>query len=315
MKKIKSILQQQYNLVSRTVRQVKGGWTAEAYKVITDKSSYFLKVYDKSRPSITPYIERIDDYLPITEWLDKETSLHEKIPVPLKTSSGRMSYEDSKSVYLLYPFIVGDTLGSSSLSENQIIEYGNIVGMLHSYGDDIPINTDSIKEDFTIPHEQMLHTILTGKTQLATDVQELVLQNQETMINFLLMTKKLANKLKKKNLPMRLCHTDLHNWNLMQTKESLMLIDWEGLKLSPVEADLRFLMEEPFDESFNKIFIQAYKDIHPDYHVNEEALKFFHNRRQLEDIGEFIQQLLYETLSRTDKEETIHWLRDSLENL
>lgn len=134
MKKIKSILQQQYNLVSRTVRQVKGGWTAEAYKVITDKSSYFLKVYDKSRPSITPYIERIDDYLPITEWLDKETSLHEKIPVPLKTSSGRMSYEDSKSIYLLYPFIVGDTLGSSSLSENQIIEYGNIVGMLHSYG-------------------------------------------------------------------------------------------------------------------------------------------------------------------------------------
>lgn len=161
----------------------------------------------------------------------------------------------------------------------------------------------------------MLHTILTGKTQLATDVQELVLQNQETMINFLLTTKKLANKLKKKNLPMRLCHTDLHNWNLMQTKESLMLIDWEGLKLSPVEADLRFLMEEPFDESFNKIFIQAYKDIHPDYHVNEEALKFFHNRRQLEDIGEFIQQLSYETLSSTDKEETIHWLRDSLENL
>jgi thiamine kinase-like enzyme len=42
------------------------------------------------------------------------------------------------------------------------------------------------------------------------------------------------------NHAMQLCHTDAHGWNLMQN-QNLMLIDWEGLKLAPVEADLRAL--------------------------------------------------------------------------
>lgn len=315
MEKLKDMLQQQYNLPPHTLTQVNGGWTAEAYEVITDHSAYFLKVYDKNRLSVTPYIERIEDYLPITEWLHEETSLRGKIPIPLKNFSGKMSYEDNNSVYLLYPFIEGNTVGSSSLSKDQINEYASIVGTLHSYGREIPIDMDSLKEDFAIPHERLLHNILIGLIQLPNDSQPLVHQYQATLMHFLLATKELGEKLKKKELPMRLCHTDLHNWNLMQTKEHLILIDWEGLKLSPVEADLRFLIEEPLDESFNTAFIDAYKEIHPDYHVNKEALQFFHNRRQLEDIGEFIQQLLYETLSNMERKETTQWLKDIFEKL
>ena len=49
-----------------------------------------------------------------------------------------------------------------------------------------------------------------------------------------------------RHAPLRyaLCHTDIHGWNLMQ-EDRLILIDWEGLKLAPVEADL-FSFTETF---------------------------------------------------------------------
>ena len=48
----------------------------------------------------------------------------------------------------------------------------------------------------------------------------------------------LSEILRRSNPKMALCHTDIHNWNLMQRDEQLVLIDWEGLKLAPVKADL-----------------------------------------------------------------------------
>ncbi len=67
------------------------------------------------------------------------------------------------------------------------------------------------------------------------------------------------------------CHTDLHNWNLMQSKNILILIDWEGLKVAPPEADLMFLKEKPY----YKCFLDIYQEKHPDFQVNSDSMEFY----------------------------------------
>lgn len=42
---------------------------------------------------------------------------------------------------------------------------------------------------------------------------------------------------------MVLCHTDAHGWNLIQSNK-LVLVDWEGLRLAPPEADLNMFTKK-----------------------------------------------------------------------
>lgn len=110
---------------------------------------------------------------------------------------------------------------------------------------------------------------------------------------------------------MALCHTDIHNWNLMQRDEQLVLIDWEGLKLAPVKADLMFFVDKPYYD----VFMNIYLKLHKDFLINTDALLFYHIRRKLEDIWEFIEQLLYDNQEDKERNETIKVLDGELNNL
>lgn len=107
---------------------------------------------------------------------------------------------------------------------------------------------------------------------------------------------------------MALCHTDIHNWNLMQFKQQLILIDWEGLRLAPVEADMMFLVDKPY---YNR-FLSIYRKSHKDFVINPDALQFYQEKRKLEDIWEFIEQLLFDNQDTQERADTIDSLRKEL---
>ena len=86
----------------------------------------------------------------------------------------------------------------------------------------------------------------------------------------MLKIEELSEALKNRDLRMALCHTDVHGWNLMSTGQ-LKLIDWEGLKLAPVEADMMSFVDEPYFSEFMRI----YANTHSHYEVNIEALTFY----------------------------------------
>lgn len=88
--------------------------------------------------------------------------------------------------------------------------------------------------------------------------------------------------------------------------EKLILIDWEGLKLAPAEADMMLLIENPYWKQFMKVYLQH----HENYHINQDALAFYQLRRRLEDIWEFAEQLLYEELDAQEKDEIIGYLTE-----
>lgn len=312
MNQVKSILKEHYDIDIINVLPQKGGWASLAYKVSNKNQSYFLKVYEKSRASTPKLTAHIDQYVPILVWLIKNSNLKGKIPVPLMTSDSEYKCEDEYGIYLLYEYIEGETIGDRNLTANQIYQLSKIITELHSYGDDIPIGTDAFIEDFEVPFLPMLRQILQKEREdLPSDVWKLIYSFKSQLNNLIQTVEELSQNLKNGDLRMSLCHTDLHNWNLMQSGQELMLIDWEGLKLALPEADLMFLVDKPY---FNE-FLSIYQKTHRNFSINPDAMAFYEGKRRLEDIWEFLEQLLYDKQEEQERMVIMNDLREELHGL
>ncbi|CEI80608.1 hypothetical protein J18TS1_38000 [Oceanobacillus oncorhynchi subsp. incaldanensis] len=301
-----AILQEAYGVHPVHVQSKQGGWASLAFEIKAEDAAYFLKVYEKRRASTPKLTAWIDQYAPIVEWLAYNSDLKGKIPVPLQTKEGKYQCEDTENSYLLYPFIDGETIGEQGLTKQQVSEFAHIIAALHSFGKEIPFPTKALKEDFDVPFlEELEEVIHFNEKHIPGELHALFRENREKIAAWISSIKELSEKLKSASFDMVLCHTDLHHWNLMQG-EKLLLIDWEGLKLAPPEADMMFLTEKPYWKQFMEVYLQH----HESYHINQDALAFYQLRRRLEDIWEFAEQLLYEEPDAQEKEEIIGYLRE-----
>lgn len=312
--RIKTVLKDHYHTGHVDVIPQQGGWAALAYKVFDDTHTYFLKVYEKSRTSTSKWTALIDHYLPVTIWLLQNSSLKDKIPVPILTKHGEYKCESEDAIYLLYQYINGETIGNRDLSEEQVCRLAEIMAELHSFGEEIPVKTEALMEDFSVPFLQQLRSTL-DKDQcndtMTTDVAEIIEPYAERIKYLMDTVEQLSARLKNGSLRMALCHTDIHNWNLMQSEGRLILIDWEGLKIAPVEADLMFLVDNPHYDAF----LSTYLKFHKNYMINDDALKFYQVRRKLEDVWEFIEQLLFDKQDEQEKAETKNLLIKELKEI
>lgn len=309
MERLQKMLKDYYSLEHTVVVPQKGGWAALAYKVQSDGHTYFLKVYEKSRASTPKWTALIDDYVPVLLWLEEHSRLKGKIPVPILTKDGRYQCEDDDGIYLLYEYIVGDTIADTELTKDQVRQLAEMIAELHRYGEEVPLVTSAMKESFTVPFLEQLRSTLDG--ELPDHLGKELLHHIDRLKKLMLKVEELSEALKNRDLRMALCHTDVHGWNLMSTGQHLKLIDWEGLKLAPVEADMMSFVDEPYFSEFMRI----YANTHRQYEVNIEALTFYQGRRKLEDVWEFMEQLLYDEQNDEERTSTLNSLRKELEGI
>lgn len=309
MEQLQGILKEYYGLDRTHVVPQKGGWAALAYKVQSEGYAYFLKVYEKSRASTPKWTALIDDYVPVLLWLEEHSRLKGKIPVPILTKDGCYQCEDDEGIYLLYEYIVGDTIADTKLTKDQVRQLAEMIAELHRYGEEVPLVTSAMKESFTVPFLEQLRSTLDG--ELPYDLGKVLLHHIDSMKKLMLKIEELSEALKNRDLRMALCHTDVHGWNLMSTGQQLKLIDWEGLKLAPVEADMMSFVDEPYFSEFMRI----YANTHSQYEMNIEALTFYQGRRKLEDVWEFMEQLLYDEQNDEERTSTLNSLRKELEGI
>lgn len=311
--KVRSILKEHYDVDITGVMPKQGGWASLAYKVFNENQSHFLKVYEKNRASTPKLTVLIDQYVPIMIWLMRNNCfLKGRISVPIITSSGKYKCEDDYGIYLLYDFIEGETIGDRDLTKDQVLQLSKIIAELHLYGGDIPVETVAIKENFDLPFLHSLHSVLRkSRSDFPFDVWDLI-QSYSPQLNDLVdAVEELSQNLRNCDLRMALCHTDLHYWNLMRSGHQLMLIDWEGLKLAPVEADLMFLVDKPYFSEF----LSIYQKTHPNYSINPDAIAFYQRKRRLEDIWEFLEQLLFDEQDEQERFKTRDYLKKELNGI
>ena len=277
------------NVVCNDITEVYGGFDDKNthYKVTADSKIFFLKVYDKSKVQTSQWTENIDVYMPVLVWLNENTDLRGRIIRPYKTNDGEYRFEDDENIFLLFDYIEGETAGKS-LSHSQLLEAAEILACLHNVGNDIPIDMNKMKEDFSVPFCFSLDKFMAKKYSsspayikaiLRPCLEPLMAKNEKV--------KSLSEKFKKMNLDMTLCHMDAHGYNLMQS-ERLVLIDWETAKYAPPESDL-ILFTKP---GYWDTFIGHYNKRRPNFVLNNDLLTFYVHRRNIEDIWEFINTIL-----------------------
>ncbi|MFD1260190.1 aminoglycoside phosphotransferase family protein [Entomomonas asaccharolytica] len=298
------VLLNEYKITPNIIVEEKGGWASLAYKVVTVDNNYFLKVYEKKRASTEKLTQYLDDYLSIVMWLGKN-ALAGQIVEPILTRDLAYKYEDENYIYVLFNYITGNVVADNDLATLQVKQLAQIVANLHSYNEQIPFAISHLKEQFELPFNMQLIYFL--KQQLAccsNDIKEVLSPFVAEIVKQINYIEQLAKRLQQQKLAFVLCHTDIHGWNIMQVDNHLILLDWEGLKLAPAEADL-FMF---YNKAFFKDFINYYQQLHPNFKINQTVMLFYRCRRSLEDLWELIEQLVIDNVTGKLRADTLHLL-------
>ena len=303
MNKIEHILKTQFGVECTDLAEIYGGLSAMNYKIETNAKTFFLKVYDKKKAQASLWTENINCYMPILIWLNENTKLQGRIVRPIKTDKGDYRFDDDDNVFLLFDYIEGETVGKS-LTHAQILEAADIMACLHSNGNEIPVNTEKIKEDFSVPFCFSLeHFIAENYSTLPADVKAILQPCLEQLVSKNNEVKSLSEKVKQKKIKMVLCHTDAHGWNLMQGKH-LVLVDWEGIKLAPAEADLAMFSKKEYWDTF----IEHYNKLRLEFILDNDLFSFYILRRKIEDIWAFMESILFDNQSDEQRKRDLDFL-------
>jgi Ser/Thr protein kinase RdoA (MazF antagonist) len=225
---------------------------------------------------------------------------------PILAKSGAYKCEDDNVLYMVFPFVNGQTIGDEKLMPAQARELGRITARLHAYGAEIPVPTDGLKETFDVSFCDTLNGwIRSGQHPI---LDEAMAPYAKTIFKASKALRNAADVLRESDLRYVLCHTDIHGWNLMQS-DTLVLIDWEGLKLAPAEADLFSLTDTFFFGYAWDDFMSAYRSVHSTYVVNPEAMRFYRLRRRLEDIYAFAGSIIFDKLTQEEMRTSLDYLK------
>lgn len=298
MNEISALLQFEYGISVNNITPAIGGWSALAYKVDSEQGAYFLKAYEKRKSGTAAQLERLNLCMAVASWLENNTVLQGRINAPLLTKNGDVKVETQNYAYLLFSYMDGITLRTTPLSIYQQEELAEILGELHRHGADMPFDFSSVQETFEIPCTELM------KIQRKPNDSLCVYRQYDMLMRAIDQAHKLAEYAEAEKLPFVLCHTDIHGWNLMQS-DRLILIDWESIKLAPVEADLFTFWGDWYwgDSKWGSYWdtiLPVYRKLRPEYTIREDILRYYQICRHIEDIDAFYRQYVYDDM--TDEE-------------
>jgi Ser/Thr protein kinase RdoA (MazF antagonist) len=297
MDNLKTTLSKHYNIRNAQLTEMIPGWSALAYCVEASDRRFFLKVYGKMRYTVQFWIEGIDRYIPALIWLGEHTALRGRIPSIVKTTDGSYKYENEEQLYILFDWIDGTTPRDKPLTPLQMSELSLLIAKLHGFDEGIPAFSNVLRESYDIHfYESLLSRAQSRDENIPREYISLIIEK-------LLQLKETSNMLTALNLPFVLCHNDIHGWNVITQGNNLFLLDWEGLKLAPAEADLfMFKYERYWGQRWDE-FYDVYRKTHPNLEINETLMRFFQLRRRLWDIDEFVSNITLDNESVEVQEE------------
>jgi spectinomycin phosphotransferase len=156
---------------------------------------------------------------------------------------------------ILYPFITTDTASVVEMSHEQWVSLGKIVKEIHSTNlsglvAELPKENFSKKwidwiKDLSIKIEDNNNEDVL-KTQMARIWNEKLKKIDEMVERAV----ELSQAIEKRNLENVLCHTDLHEDNILVKDKEIFIVDWDNPMLAPKERDLMFMIGTKNEGSF-----------------------------------------------------------------
>ena len=295
-----------------SVRKIRGGWSAGAFVLETPVRRLLLKEYRKNRAAFQKLIAPVAFYMPALEQLNKDPVLTGRISRPVKFSDGQFLSETNEAAYLLFDFVAGRRAAQRDFNVQRVIDLADIIARLH----DIPAGDLFIKkrakapeEDFKTDFCSSLLDLVYGQT--VCDLRSFIAPYRRQIRQKVALLEQLAKQLRSGDREKVLCHTDIHTGNLITLKDGFVLIDWEGLKFAPPEADLFCIFSYPWKD----IFFERYLKRRQNIRIDQAGILFYQTRRVLEDIFEFAEQLQFETMTPAKRSKTFCFLKELCEAL
>lgn len=280
-----------YGYEAKDVLEVKGGTVGYTYSI---DQKYFLKIYDTELVVTKRCTEKLLEQLTVLHILQNKSLLTDKICYPIKNIFGQYFYAHDNVIGVLFNFIDGSAIGyENEYSNDCVVQLAEIVKTLHQ----VPIQEFynlCPKEQFNLDFCNELKFIMENElTKLPMHFYHISKEYKDVVIEKIVEVKDLAEKLKQMNLPLVLCHTDIHGGNIMYNSQGkLFLVDWENVILAPKEADLFSFSEKTYFHNFSD-------------NVNKTALLYYTIRRDLEDIWEFLNSVIHEEYDTSEQTQVL----------
>lgn len=274
------------------------------YRASSQQGDYFVKLRG----------EIFSEHSATIPFVLKEYGVAQVI-APLPNHAGRLWTPLGTYNLVLSPFVEGKNGFEQPLSAQQWIELGTVLRQIHTAALPAAILNG-------IPHEQFSPFFRDKARAFQSLAQQHVfrdpvaavfaafMRDKQIELNALLdYADALAQVVKGKQLPLTLCHGDIHVGNVLLTPDgSLYIVDWDTLMLAPVERDLMFMgagigtntLYSPDEQA--AYFFQGYGQ----YPSDQAALAYYRCERIVQDVYAYCQQILMTAGDSADRLEGLH---------
>jgi spectinomycin phosphotransferase len=275
-------LREAYALDVRDVALIPGRTHAEAtvYRVEADGSSYFFKLTHNQPPnslSVVQHLARAG----ITQ-----------VPAPAKSRDGLLTTAIGALSAILYPFIEGENGFTHPLTDQQWIALGAAVRAIHDVEVPPSLSATMRHENYSNvwrsrvrSHMGAIET-LDPDDEVSRGLVELLSTWRDAITKLVEHSELLAATLRRVDLPLVVCHGDLHAGNvLVDGDRSLAIVDWDDPVLAPKERDLMFVGAGIGGVWNGPAESDAFYRGYGPTTVNADALAYYRCERVVEDVA------------------------------
>ncbi|ARB92990.1 aminoglycoside phosphotransferase family protein [Legionella longbeachae] len=248
---------------------------------------YFLKVYPEGQSlvPIHPTIESLNQTGIALNRFRNEFGM-KNLSYMISDVQGHYCFRSNKLILTLFDYIEGI---HPAYTPNQLLadKMATLLFQLHQ----IPAHEFSF---FEIEHFDINYALgIKGWINNAVEVIEKT--HAESMLSQLKRHKKQLlqglsqlqewkKQFSQQSIPFALTHGDPHHYNVLQTPFDVWLVDWDGVKIAPIERDLWHYEQAPLTEFYLKL--------NPKCSINHELCRFYQLQRFFEDGRYYLEQVL-----------------------
>ena len=292
-----------------TVTPLQPGFVAHAHRLQTTTHDVMVKTYDRTRAITARMLEYAPFYLSVTAQLAQHAVLQGRIAAPLARADETFLYDDDIHVSAVFAYVHGVTPRNTPLTVAQQCDMATTVGYIHRASAQVPLPSHARIETFVPRWDTRWYSMLTTEwQQLPPDIQRLLADARPAHVTLFQRMRQVSIYLRAHPLPMVLCHSDIHGWNVIVQGTQTCMIDFEGLVLAPAEQDLFCWYG---DTAWPAIFA-TYQHVVGRHVINPQALYFYQVKRYLEDIYEWVAELCDAHLDATLRREYTSALQENL---
>ncbi|HAT8609203.1 aminoglycoside phosphotransferase family protein [Legionella pneumophila] len=248
---------------------------------------YFLKVYPEGQSlvPIHPTIESLNQTGIALNRFRNEFGM-KNLSYMISDIHGHYCFRTNELILTLFDYIEGI---HPAYSPNQLLadKMATLLFQLHQ----IPVHEFSFfeTEHFDINYALGIKDWINNSVEVIeeTHAESMLSQlkrHKKQLLQGLSQLQEWKKKLTQQPVPFALTHGDPHHYNVLQTPFDVWLVDWDGVKIAPIERDLWHYEQASLTEFYLKL--------NPNCSINHELCRFYQLQRFFEDERYYLEQVL-----------------------